>query len=365
MKLHVFLNLLVLLALASACATGKVPPADTTTAKVPAGTFLFGLGSQGCKIPQGNECTDEIKFDPGTPSRLIQLDAFEIDVHEVTVEQYRYCEQAGVCSQPAGDNGPAGQVDYYTNEKFNQFPVVFVNWQQAAEYCAFRGKRLPTEFEWERVASGESSTVDGKRLYPAKLSDMAGPDAKLPTPCSFDVNIQPCNNGSADTKPVATAQDDFVLVGGAKVFDLTGNVSEWTASGADEPANKLSATCDFSQPYACSECLDCLRTGNKTKCAPQCLKCPCGKEEPGKPPKSNCYTPCDAPVCPTFPGSDALARSYTAKPAGSKRVIRGGSFVAAAGFDQDCANRFDFRGFARAPGAAALPHVGFRCAKSD
>ena len=358
-------SLVVLLALG--CATGKAPPADTATAKIAAGTFLFGLGELGCKIPQGAECIDQKKdlnFDPGTPARLIELAAFEIDVHEVTVEQYKYCEQAGICSQPAGDNGPAGQADYYTNEKFNDYPVVFVSWQQAVEYCTFRDKRLPTEYEWERAASGPGADAGTKHLYPSSLAS-AGATANLPVPCNqVSVNIQPCNAGSADTKPVGSSVDDVVKIGDIGVFDLTGNVSEWTASDADEPAKKLSATCDFSQPYECGPCLDCLRTGNKLKCETQCKACKCGQDAPGGPVKANCYKPCEAPVCPAFPGTDAKLRSYSKTNSGSKRVIRGGSFVAAAGFDQDCANRFDFRGFARAPGAAALPHVGFRCARS-
>ena len=241
---------------------------------------------------------------------------------------------------------------------------MFVSWQQAVEYCTFRDKRLPTEDEWERAASGPGADAGTKHLYPSSLAS-AGATANLPVPCNqVSVNIQPCNAGSADTKPVGSSVDDVVKIGDIGVFDLTGNVSEWTASDADEPTKKLSATCDFSQPYDCGPCLDCLRTGNKLKCETQCKACKCGQDAPGGPVKANCYKPCEAPVCPAFPGTDAKLRSYSKTNSGSKRVIRGGSFVAAAGFDQDCANRFDFRGFARAPGAAALPHVGFRCARS-
>jgi formylglycine-generating enzyme required for sulfatase activity len=361
------------LAVHTGCATGKTPPPDSPTAVVPAGTFLFGMGERSCGIPANAlQCTEksELSFDPGTPSRLVRLDAFEIDVHEVTNAQYRFCVDMGICSRPFGDNGPpqTNKDDYFINEKYDDFPVLYVTWAQAREYCAMRGKRLPTEYEWERTASGAGTTVETKFLYPPAVGD-AGPDTKLPDKCALNLNIPACTGGAADTRPVMTSADDAVQVNGTTVFDLTGNVSEWTSNDGDEAAKKISATCDLKQPYDCSKCVECLRTGAKAKCELppySCSTCACGTTVVGKP-RANCYTPCAAPVCPTFIDPVPADKTFSAKVDknfGSFRAVRGSSYSSATGFGEACSSRFDYRGFVRKPELPPLPHVGFRCAKS-
>ena len=88
-----------------------------------------------------------------TPAHNVTLPAYKIDITEVTMAQYRlYVEQTG---KPA--------PKYMDSERFNQDhqPVVGVTWQEAADYCATVGKRLPTETEWEKAARGAD-----KRYYP-------------------------------------------------------------------------------------------------------------------------------------------------------------------------------------------------------
>ena len=88
------------------------------------------------------------------PTHKIHVDAFSMDVYEVTVRQYAEFLQS------TGINSP---LDWNTmNQPAHQKrPIANVDWEDAAAYCKWAGKRLPTEAEWEKAARG----TDG-RLYP-------------------------------------------------------------------------------------------------------------------------------------------------------------------------------------------------------
>jgi len=79
--------------------------------------------------------------------RGVFLDAFWIDQTQVTNTQYAMCVSDGDCSTPIDEK------DYRKNDMSNH-PVVFVSWYDASSYCAWAGRRLPTEAEWEKSARG-------------------------------------------------------------------------------------------------------------------------------------------------------------------------------------------------------------------
>jgi formylglycine-generating enzyme required for sulfatase activity len=161
---------------------------------VPAGNFIMGS-------------PDNAGFDDEHPQHVVYLDSFWIDKTEVTNRMYDLCVRAGGCTEPH-DNGSFTHSRYYGSSEYDDYPVIYVDWDQANTYCAWAGGRLPTEAEWEKAARG----TDG-RTYPWGNN--------VPT-CSL-ANFEGC---ASDTTAVGSYPAGASPYG---ALDMAGNVWQWVA----------------------------------------------------------------------------------------------------------------------------------------
>jgi formylglycine-generating enzyme required for sulfatase activity len=148
------------------------------------------------------------EFEIGNEGNKAYLDAFWIDQVEVTNAMYEKCVDEDACGLPVISSNP-----YYGKWVYRDYPVVYVDWFQANQYCEWVGRKLPTEAQWEKAARG----TDGRK-YPWGNSQ--------PTPRL--VNYR----GSLIGEPVSS----FRYPLGKSPYgalNMAGNVREWVADWFD------------------------------------------------------------------------------------------------------------------------------------
>jgi formylglycine-generating enzyme required for sulfatase activity len=136
------------------------PPAATFTPTPDTGSFILSDNVTMMYVPAGTfSMGSEISSDE-KPIHSVDLSAYYIDKFEVTNAAYKRCVDAGVCDPPKKSSSYT-RSSYYGDAKYDEYPVISVDWNMANKYCTWRDARLPTEAEWEKAARGS----DG-RTYP-------------------------------------------------------------------------------------------------------------------------------------------------------------------------------------------------------
>jgi formylglycine-generating enzyme required for sulfatase activity len=149
--------------------------------------------------------------DFGYPPRqtIESLPAFKIGKYEVSNYQYGQCVEYGPCTVPVDQN------DFKIKPNH---PVVNVTLFQANTYCQWLGQRLPNQFEWERAARGP------------ELFEWPWGNNQEPTPDTANMpwkDYSPTVLQRVDSNPNGKSPEG--------IFNLVGNVSEWTSSIIEEP----------------------------------------------------------------------------------------------------------------------------------
>ena len=168
-----------------------LPTADTPMVEIPAGEFA--MGSDG-----GQALEDE------RPLHRIWLDSFSMDLHEVTTAQYAAFLSADKRAAP-------WQWETVDLVQHGDRPVIGVDWRDAEAFCTWKGKRLPTEAEWEKAARGTDA-----RLYPWGNQAPTGDVANFALGARFSYNqvLFPVRSHEAGKSPYG-------------LYHMAGNAYEW------------------------------------------------------------------------------------------------------------------------------------------
>jgi formylglycine-generating enzyme required for sulfatase activity len=172
---------------------------------VEAGTFLMG------SLDSDSTATSDEK-----PQHAINLNAYWIDQTEVTNAMYAKCVQAGICQLPLSIKSRTHD-SYYGDVIYTEFPVIWVNWDDAKAYCQWAGRRLPTEAEWEKAARGTDD-----RVYPW---------GNLSPTCALGNFGLKDGNCVGDTSKVGSYPRGVSPYG---ALDMVGNVWEFVSDWYDE-----------------------------------------------------------------------------------------------------------------------------------
>ncbi|MCF6353760.1 MAG: SUMF1/EgtB/PvdO family nonheme iron enzyme [Candidatus Polarisedimenticolaceae bacterium] len=180
----------------------EVPSTPDDMVYIPAGDFIMGSDKVD-KDAMGLRFGSTPYYLNERPRRTVTLEAYAIDKYETTNQQYS--EFVAAMQGRVRIPPPAYWENGVYAEGEEHFPVHTVHWYAASAYCRWRGKRLPTEAEWEKAARG----IDGREF-----------------PWGNEYSLDKANNQSnfGGVIAVGSYEEGKSPYG---LYDMTGNVAEW------------------------------------------------------------------------------------------------------------------------------------------
>ena len=147
------------------------------------------------------------------------INSFYMDKYEVSIHSYIRCIEADVCDPFTIENI---YQSYIVNPNIDtDIPVTEVTYYDAAIYCAWRGGRLPTSAEWEYAASGQ----DNRQFsWGDDITEI--PSNHCDTNCSLQYSSA-YDDGFREIAPAISFDEGESWAG---IYNLSGNVSEWTST---------------------------------------------------------------------------------------------------------------------------------------
>ena len=206
------------------------------------------------------------------PVHTVYLDAFYIDIYEVTNAQYaEFLNAYGKTSDSSGHelldvSSPYCRIEqvggiYKAESGYDDHPAAAVSWYGSSAYAAFHDKRLPTEAEWEKAARGG---LVGKK-YP--WGDSISHD---------DANYVGTYSRIITSSPVGSFSPN-----GYGLYDMSGNVYEWCSdwyhgyyysnSPRENPKGPSSSSA-FTGSYRIARGGSCSSQADNLRCADRCAK---------------------------------------------------------------------------------------------
>jgi formylglycine-generating enzyme required for sulfatase activity len=205
-------------------------PGNTPDLKIGSTTVSTTDGMTMVYVPEGEfEMGSEIGLTDEQPQHTVMLDSFWLDQTEVTNAMYGKCVQDGKCDKPNKTGSYEDQdtsQGYFDDPASKDHPVAFVSWNDAKNYCAWAGRRLPTEAEWEKAAIWDP-IANEQRVYPWGNEfncKMGNYDDETKLDEFMMSSASPNCDGFPRSSPVGSFPEGASPYG---ALDMGGNVWEW------------------------------------------------------------------------------------------------------------------------------------------